>query len=155
MERERDETHLVQLILLRENFVVHREHRRNGKRIGFDLTRPDHGDVLDARQDASEARCATRDDLDPSNPGERPYRDESIAHDPCFLRDALGGPVVSTRIHEDVAEHRVGRARIRASVRVPCQPIKAHLCRFVDLVLPTVGQEQLPRDVLDVFRAVW
>ena len=46
------------------------------------------------RPDASRV---TRDDLDPSNdPGERPYRDKSIAHYPCFLRNALGGPVVRT-----------------------------------------------------------
>jgi hypothetical protein len=67
----------------------------------------------------------------------------------------LGGLVVRTRVHENVTEHRVGRPRIRAGVRVPCEPIEAHFCRLVDLVLATVGQEQLSRDVLDVFGAVW
>jgi hypothetical protein len=61
----------------------------------------------------------TRDDLDPSNPGEHPYRDKGIAHYPCFLHDALGGPVVRSRVHEDVAELRVCWPRIRASARVP------------------------------------
>ena len=49
----------------------------------------------------------------------------------------------------------LGRPRIRTGVRVACEPIEAHFCRLVDLVLAPVGQQQLPRDVLDVFGAVW
>ena len=62
--------------------------------------------------------------------------------------------MVRIDVHENVAEHRVGRPRIRTRVRVACEPIEADLCRLVNLVLAPVGQEQLPRDVLDVFGAV-
>ena len=62
--------------------------------------------------------------------------------------------MLRARVHENVAEHRIGRPRIRARVRVAREPIEAHLRRLVDVVLVPVGQEQLPRDVLHVFRAV-
>lgn len=132
--------------------MIHRQHGGDGKHVRVHLPWPDHGHVLDAGQDAREARRASRDDLDPTDPGERPYRDKGITHDPCFLRDGL---VVRTDVHENIAEHRVGRPRVRTRVRVACEPIEAHLCWLVDLVLTAVRQEQLPRDIFDVFRAVW
>ena len=151
--------------------MIHGQHRRNGKNVGIDFPRPDHGNVFDPGQYAREARRPTRGDLDPSDPGEHPNRDHGIAHNPGFLRDdggrgssgggggggGLGGVLLvsdDSGIRDDVVQHRVGRSWVRAGVRVTREPIETHLGGFVNVILAAVGQEQLPRDVLDMFGAV-
>ena len=136
--------------------MVHGQHSRNRNDVGIDLTRSDHRHVLDPGQYAREAGRAPCRDLDPSDLGERADRDDGVAHDPSFLRDGLrrGVLVVRGGVHDDVVQHRVGRAGIRARVRVPREPVKADLCRLVDVVLSAVREKELSGDVLDVFGAV-
>ena len=101
--------------------MIRREHRGDGKRIGIDLPGPTIGTC------SMRARMRVRPDAQRATTSTHPIlvstcivtRALYITH---VFRDALGGPVVRTRVHEDVGEYRVGQPRIRASASVPCKP---------------------------------